>query len=223
MPNLGRETIGATAQNFENYMLGNPVTMPEDGNVESITAYIAESSTNNEHEIKGVLYDSSGNVLGETSAAATATTTPSWLTFTFSSPVAVLASTDLVVAVAAGGGSGIVSCYRDTGSSGDGRQASIPAFPTIPNPTTLSQNTYQLSIYLTYTAAALTQSRFRFRNDDGSETTATWAAAEDADISVAALTAKRLRVQVAATGDPSAKSFKLQYRKVGDGTWRDIN
>ena len=48
-------------------------------------------------------------------------------------------------------------------------------------------------------------------------------AAEDADISVAALTAKRLRVQVAATGDPSAKSFKLQYRKVGDGTWRDIN
>lgn len=71
--------------------------------------------------------------------------------------------------------------------------------------------------------AALTQSRFRFRNDDGSETTATWAAVEDADISVAALTAKRLRVQVAATGDPSAKSFKLQYRKVGDGTWRDIN
>lgn len=73
------------------------------------------------------------------------------------------------------------------------------------------------------TVATLTQSRFRFRNDDGSETTATWAAVEDADISVAALTAKRLRVQVAATGDPSAKSFKLQYRKVGDGTWRDIN
>lgn len=71
--------------------------------------------------------------------------------------------------------------------------------------------------------ATLTQARSRFRADDGSETTATWAAAEDADISVAALTAKRLRVQVAATGDPSAKSFKLQYRKVGDGTWRDIN
>lgn len=69
----------------------------------------------------------------------------------------------------------------------------------------------------------ITQSRYRWRNDDGSETTATWAAVEDADISVAALTAKRLRVQVAATGDPSAKSFKLQYRKVGDGTWRDIN
>lgn len=73
------------------------------------------------------------------------------------------------------------------------------------------------------TTNGLDQKRFRFRNDDGSETTATWAAAEDADISVAALTAKRLRVQVAATGDPSAKSFKLQYRKVGDGTWRDIN
>lgn len=72
-------------------------------------------------------------------------------------------------------------------------------------------------------AATLDQERFRWRNDDGSETTATWAAAEGADITVAALTPKRLRVQIAATGDPAAKSFKLQYRKVGDGTWRDIN
>lgn len=73
------------------------------------------------------------------------------------------------------------------------------------------------------TTNGLDQKRFRWRNDDGSETTATWAAAEDADISVAALTPKRLRMQVAATGDPAAKAFKLQYRKVGDLTWRDIN
>lgn len=82
---------------------------------------------------------------------------------------------------------------------------------------------HSIAIEIAAAAATLTQARSQWRNDDGSETTATWAAAEDADISVAALTAKRLRVQVAATGDPSAKSFKLQYRKVGDGTWRDIN
>lgn len=69
----------------------------------------------------------------------------------------------------------------------------------------------------------LDQSHFRWRNDDGSETTATWAAAEDADISVAALTPKRLRMQIAATGDPDTKAFKLQYRKVGDTDWQDVN
>jgi len=73
------------------------------------------------------------------------------------------------------------------------------------------------------TTNGLDQKRFRFRNDDGSETAATWAAAENADVTIPALTPKRLRMQVAATGDPAAKSFKLQYRKVGDGTWRDIN
>lgn len=75
----------------------------------------------------------------------------------------------------------------------------------------------------TTSALALEQSRFRWRNDDGSETAATWAAAADTDITAAALTPKRLRVQVAATGDPSAKAFKLQYRKVGDADWKDVN
>ena len=79
----------------------------------------------------------------------------------------------------------------------------------------------------TFTTAAasfsLEQSRYRFRNDDGSETTATWAAAEDTPISLATNTPVRLRVEIAATGDPASKAYKLQYRKVGDSTWRDIN
>lgn len=69
----------------------------------------------------------------------------------------------------------------------------------------------------------ITQSRYRWRNDDGSESSATWAAAENAALTAPTLTPRRLRVQLDATGDPASKRFKLQYRKVGDGTWRDIN
>lgn len=69
----------------------------------------------------------------------------------------------------------------------------------------------------------LEQTHYRFRNDDGSETTATWAAAEDTPISLAKNTPVRLRVEIGATNDPASAAYKLQYRKVGDSTWRDIN
>lgn len=68
----------------------------------------------------------------------------------------------------------------------------------------------------------LTQSAYRWRNDDGSETTATAAAAQNTDITVATGVTKRLRVQVQAVNNPAATAFKLQYRKVGGSTWRDV-
>lgn len=75
----------------------------------------------------------------------------------------------------------------------------------------------------TFTTPVLEQTHYRFRNDDGSETTATWAAAEDTPISLAKNTPVRLRVEIGATNDPASAAYKLQYRKVGDSTWRDIN
>lgn len=68
----------------------------------------------------------------------------------------------------------------------------------------------------------LTQAAYRWRNDDGSESTATGAAAQNTDISVARSLTRRLRVMVQATGNPTAKAFKLQYRKVGGSTWSDV-
>lgn len=72
-------------------------------------------------------------------------------------------------------------------------------------------------------APTVAQSHFRWRNDDGSETTATWVAAEDTNVTIAALTPKRLRVEITATNDPASAAYKLQYRKVGDTYWRDVN
>lgn len=71
-------------------------------------------------------------------------------------------------------------------------------------------------------SATLEQEGYRWRNDDGSESAATWLASQDANIEVAVEVPKRLRVLVNASGDPASKRFKLQYRPTGGDTWLDI-
>lgn len=71
-------------------------------------------------------------------------------------------------------------------------------------------------------AASVEQEGFRFGIDDGAEGAHTWAAAQDADITAPAGETRLLNVLVNVTGDPGAKTFKLQYRKVGDPGWSDV-
>ncbi len=66
------------------------------------------------------------------------------------------------------------------------------------------------------------QEGYRFRADDGSESTATWLASQDSNISRDKLTPARLRILTDVTNDPPSEAFKLQYRKVGDPLWRDL-
>lgn len=65
--------------------------------------------------------------------------------------------------------------------------------------------------------ATLIQEGFRFRNDDGSETAATWNADQDATITLTANTPKRLRIVVDTTGDPESKNLQLEYRMKPSG------
>lgn len=74
----------------------------------------------------------------------------------------------------------------------------------------------------TSSTPVLEQEGFRFRNDDGSETTATWRQAQDTNDSVAVSTTLRLRLLLNATNNPDAGHYKLQYRKSGDDTWMDV-
>jgi hypothetical protein len=64
---------------------------------------------------------------------------------------------------------------------------------------------------------SFTQSRFRFRNDDGSQATATWRAAENTNASIPASTVFRLRIQVAQTvtnaNTALTRSFKVRFSK----------
>lgn len=71
-------------------------------------------------------------------------------------------------------------------------------------------------------ALALDQEGFRWRNDDGTESTATWKANQDADLTASAGDKYRLRVIVNATGDPAAKDYLLEGKLSTDSTWVKI-
>jgi hypothetical protein len=70
--------------------------------------------------------------------------------------------------------------------------------------------------------ASWEQEGFRFRNDDGTEITASWVAAQDTNVSLIPETNYRLRITSVATADPPSATATLQYRKVGDADWHTI-
>ena len=71
--------------------------------------------------------------------------------------------------------------------------------------------------------AILEQEGYRWRADDGSETSATWLAGQDSNITRAADIATRLRMLVNDTGDSPSTQFQLEWRKVSGATdWRRV-
>lgn len=70
-------------------------------------------------------------------------------------------------------------------------------------------------------SATIEQEGFRWRNDDGDEDGATWAAAQDTDISAPVSENRRLRVLLNATDDPGSTQFQLEYRLAG-GTYAKV-
>ncbi len=93
----------------------------------------------------------------------------------------------------------------------------------IVNPATRWQLRYTPQRILYGIPVAYNQTAYRFRNDDGSESLATWLAAENTAITRAALTNTRLRVQENVVGNPSTQAVKLQYRKVGTTTRQTVS
>lgn len=73
--------------------------------------------------------------------------------------------------------------------------------------------------------AFLTQSNWRWRNDDGSETTATWMAAQNTTpVITSSATTIRLRVEVYSTlSDTTALEDTLQYATSPSGPWTNIS
>jgi hypothetical protein len=78
------------------------------------------------------------------------------------------------------------------------------------------------NVVLGLAGVTLTQEGFRWRNDDGSESAATWAATQDANHSISAEAAIRLRILIDAANDPDAGQYRLEYRKVGDPDWKVV-
>lgn len=66
------------------------------------------------------------------------------------------------------------------------------------------------------------QTHYRWRNDDGTETTATWAAATNAEISPQYNKIYRLRIGLYAKSATQIPPSHLEYRKNGTGAWKPI-
>lgn len=64
---------------------------------------------------------------------------------------------------------------------------------------------------------------YRFRNDDGSETTATWMALEANEVVVEVGKPFRLRIQIDTTGDEPTQPLTLQYRRIGTSNWTTVS
>lgn len=65
----------------------------------------------------------------------------------------------------------------------------------------------------------LSQHSFRFRNNDGDEDAATWAAALNGNLSLAPDNVVRLRFLIDAQGDNDSNQFRLEYKKTTDAEW----
>lgn len=68
------------------------------------------------------------------------------------------------------------------------------------------------------------QEGYRWRNDDGSETTATWKEAQDTPITLAAEAVARLRMLLDVTGDPGSVPVTLQFKRDDEAAseWRNV-
>lgn len=73
-------------------------------------------------------------------------------------------------------------------------------------------------------AGTVVQEGFRFRYDDGSQTTATWIAAQDVNIIRQKLLNTRLRILLNSTLDRASENYQLEYRNVADlnPQWKKI-
>ena len=121
------------------------------------------------------------------------------------------------------GGSIVLGPYTDTTHSGQVKTA-IAGF--------LASNASNLITFDNFAAGdlvvtAIEQEGFRFRNDDGSESAATWKANQDTNITLAADTAFRLRFLLKATGNPDSIDAQAEARVKPSGgafgSWEKIN
>ena len=84
--------------------------------------------------------------------------------------------------------------------------------------------TFLLSTTEIYALPNLSQSEYRWRNDDGDEVTATWAASSNTPTIITANGLKRLRLQLANSGGTASTiNQTLEYSSNGGATWSVMN
>lgn len=104
-----------------------------------------------------------------------------------------------------------------TGEYYDGKVDDVRFYYGTMTPTEVAQ------LYASYTLPGLYQEGFRFRDDDGSQTGATWLAPQDTNIVRDKGLITRLRMLVEAFNtDPSSQGYMLEYRKATDSEFSTV-
>jgi hypothetical protein len=152
MATVGKTTIGSIYRGAaETYIWGSKITMPEDGQISSITAFIKRNTGTYG---KFAIYDSTGKKLAESSPVMLPTV-ESWTNF----PISALCragQTYYFVVLA----DGITYILADEGIAGGGQEVRVSwqTYPTFPETIDWSEvYDYELSIYATYTPTTIIQ------------------------------------------------------------------
>jgi hypothetical protein len=123
-----------------------------------------------------------------------------------------------------GAGHALVGSTLQLSATGTGISAGI-ALPQVPGVLPLAATGVGVSAgtaALSYVAITR-QLKYRWRLDDGSESGATWDAAENTIITVAKGTKRRWRVQLDNRGDPAGLAARVEYRRsdIAD-SWKKV-
>jgi hypothetical protein len=118
---FGKNTVGTSEQACENYIRTSFATCPQNGLLDSITAYIRVGTAT--HNVKCALYeyinyypDFAGSLISSTEEKSLPAGSASWVTFNFPSKPAVSWGTNYYLAIWAGTASGDVYIKFDTSS-----------------------------------------------------------------------------------------------------------
>lgn len=100
-----------------------------------------------------------------------------------------------------------------SGNQNDGAISGTPSISAMP-PTSLF--THQFGGSPIMASTIVEQEGYRWRNDDGSESVATWRKSQDTSDTVGKNVNIRLRTLLNATLDPTAASYQLEYKETDD-------
>jgi len=146
-PTFGYTNVGASTASIENRIWVFDATAPSSGDAIKITAYIHKTSTGT-HNYKFAIYNSSKNLLEETTEYSTSTAETSWITLNLITKEPLTGSNVYKLCAWGNSASLALEIHYDTGTGASYRD--LTYLPNYPNPLGATTNIARnLSIYCT--------------------------------------------------------------------------
>ena len=147
---FGYTSAGANTQSIENNIRGSFFTIPDSGQVQTLSVFLELSGASN-RKIKTAIYSEAHDFIAGSEEKTISST--GWYNFSFADPKPILtANTNYVLVAWADSSAGSVSMRYDAGSSNQGHRSNL-AYAGWPVSGGFNHDNNKYSIYCTYTAA----------------------------------------------------------------------